>query len=53
MFLNCCCKLKDDDLHEPTHNLYCFQCGTYFSSVKELEEHKKKVHKTKDKIFLR
>lgn len=53
MFLNCCCKLKDDDLHEPIHNLYCFQCGTYFSSVKELEEHKKKVHKTKDKIFLR
>ena len=25
---------------------YCFQCGTYFKSVKELEEHKKKVHKT-------
>ena len=49
MFLNCCCKLKEDNLREPIHKLYCFQCGTYFKSVKELEEHKKKVHKTSNK----
>jgi len=49
MFLNCCCKLKDDDLHEPLHNLYCFHCGIYFESVKELENHIKKLHNIKNK----
>ena len=45
MCLNCCCKLKDDDMRMPIHNLYCFECGRYFKTVKELEEHKKKEHK--------
>ena len=38
MCLNCCCKLKDDDIRIPIHNLYCFECGRYFKTVKELED---------------
>jgi len=42
----CCsyCK-KKDDLKTPLHNLYCFNCGKYFNSEKELEDHQKKYHK--------
>ena len=44
MCLNCCCKLKDDDIRipVPSHNLYCFECGRYFKTVKELKNKKKK-----------
>lgn len=42
MCLNCCCKLKDDDIRIPIYNLYCFECGSYFKTVEELEKHKKK-----------
>ena len=49
MCFKCCCKLKDD-IREPIHNLYCFECGKYFRTVKELEEHKKKEHKIRYNI---
>ncbi len=44
----CCsyCK-KNDNLSEPLHNLYCFECGKYFNSVKELKYHQKKSHNKK------
>ena len=47
----CCgyCK-KKDDLRNPLYNLYCFDCGSYFNSVKELEAHRKIVHKDKYKV---
>lgn len=43
MCLNCCCKLKDDDIRIPIYNLYCFECGSYFKTVEELEKHKKNI----------
>ena len=46
--LCCSCCKKDDNLREPLHNLYCFECGKYFKTVKELRDHQKKYH-NKDK----
>ena len=40
----CCGYCKKDDMREPLHNLYCFECGKYFKTVKELKDHQKKYH---------
>ena len=42
--LCCSCCKKGDNLREPLHNLYCFECGKYFKTVKELNDHQKKYH---------